>query len=161
MVFYLALEKIYIFIFVYILFIVRSSTTLHLGSVTSVTTHISHSGVSSSYILQAPWITFIMTTNGTREDSSSITKEQWDQLCQDVKGTLLEETGSEAWYLIIVSFSLPFSFTKPSFPLPFPFPIPKPQIPFYSSNQIQSNQSRLPSSSSHPNHKPSLISGHI
>ncbi|RVX74462.1 hypothetical protein B0A52_01588 [Exophiala mesophila] len=44
-----------------------------------------------------------MTTNGTREDSSSITKEQWDQLCQDVKGTLLEETGSEAWYLIIAT----------------------------------------------------------
>ncbi|KIW17185.1 hypothetical protein PV08_04376 [Exophiala spinifera] len=33
----------------------------------------------------------------------SPTKEQWDQLCQDVKKNLTEEMGSETWYLIIAT----------------------------------------------------------
>lgn len=31
------------------------------------------------------------------------TQEQWTELCQSVKGTLLEELGGESWYLVIVS----------------------------------------------------------
>ena len=33
---------------------------------------------------------------------TSPTKEQWDELCRDVKEQLLEEVGPESWYLIIV-----------------------------------------------------------
>jgi hypothetical protein len=32
------------------------------------------------------------------------TKEQWDELISGVKGALLEEMGSESWYLLTVSF---------------------------------------------------------
>ncbi len=34
---------------------------------------------------------------------SSPSKEQWEDLCRDVKAQLLEEMGEESWYLIIVS----------------------------------------------------------
>ena len=30
-------------------------------------------------------------------------KEQWGELCREVKAQLLEEMGEESWYLIIVS----------------------------------------------------------
>ena len=33
----------------------------------------------------------------------SPTKEQWEDLCRDVKASLLEEVGTESWYLLIVS----------------------------------------------------------
>lgn len=46
-----------------------------------------------------------MATNGTNgtTDSTSPTKEQWDELCGTVKGALMKEMGDETWYLIIVS----------------------------------------------------------
>ncbi|OAG41251.1 hypothetical protein AYO21_04631 [Fonsecaea monophora] len=34
---------------------------------------------------------------------SSPTKEQWDELCRDVKESLLEEVGDESWYIIIAT----------------------------------------------------------
>lgn len=39
----------------------------------------------------------------TLEQPNPPTKEQWDQLCQDVKSNLMQEMGSDTWYLIIVS----------------------------------------------------------
>lgn len=40
--------------------------------------------------------------SGTQSPGSA-TKEQWADLCQSVKGALLEELGDESWYLVIVS----------------------------------------------------------
>lgn len=37
------------------------------------------------------------------QSPDSPTKEQWAELSQEVKGLLLEEIGSESWYLLIVS----------------------------------------------------------
>ncbi|KAJ9609632.1 hypothetical protein H2200_005960 [Cladophialophora chaetospira] len=40
---------------------------------------------------------------GTELASTSPTKEQWDDLCREVKAQLLEEMGEESWYLIIAT----------------------------------------------------------
>ncbi|KAK6379598.1 uncharacterized protein PV06_00502 [Exophiala oligosperma] len=39
----------------------------------------------------------------TLEQPNPPTKEQWDQLCQDVKSNLMQEMGSDTWYLIIAT----------------------------------------------------------
>lgn len=44
------------------------------------------------------------TTDTTTTTTTAPTREQWDQLCQDVKAALVKpEMGEESWYLIIVS----------------------------------------------------------
>ena len=50
--------------------------------------------------------TKMTSVNGT---SDSPAKEQWDELCQDVKDNLLREMGTESWYLLIVGFCRFFS----------------------------------------------------
>ncbi|KIY00830.1 uncharacterized protein Z520_03496 [Fonsecaea multimorphosa CBS 102226] len=42
------------------------------------------------------------TTNGVSTPASP-TNEQWEELCKDVKESLLEEMGQESWYIIIAT----------------------------------------------------------
>ena len=58
---------------------------------------------------------------GTNLRSPPPAKEQWDDLCREVKSQLLEEMGDESWYLIIVSQQLFWqSLLASCLPLAFP-----------------------------------------
>ncbi|KIW32546.1 uncharacterized protein PV07_04077 [Cladophialophora immunda] len=44
-----------------------------------------------------------MSTSNGDSATSSPTQEEWEELCRDVKESLLEEVGDESWYIIIAT----------------------------------------------------------